>query len=324
MKTRIMAASSIFLLLAIGMLLAGCGTETTKAPVREQVYDEELEARIRAAEEGMEQISERPDYLPPAMFQELPDFPSDFYRVRTLVRTGRITDLESLEPRYWLQPEFFPKFEEIGVPLLLNAPRDRWGAYGISSYPGDSISNIVAGDTLELYFFIKSSYLVETYQGVSLEPVFPRDTEIAEGVKFPDGTTKVLQKPEDVEKYFDIEVSPNPFILEPNFPIYRVNGTRKIRIRITAKPDTPPGNYVIGFDTGTVPKEYEQRWLKQYLNLYAGTSMTKIERPFYQAFFTVSAPPEETGTDNAAVTETAEPTEAAATGTTDTPAEGGK
>ncbi|MBD3260058.1 hypothetical protein GF371_05540 [Candidatus Woesearchaeota archaeon] len=291
-RKKILAVSSIALLLIAGMLLAGCGTKETEAPVKEIAYDPELEERIRMAEEGNEQISERPDYLPPAMFKELPKFPKDFYRVRTLVRIGRIADLENLEPRYWLQPEFFPEFEKIGVPLLLDAPTDRWGAYGISSYPGDSIANIVAGDTLDLYFFIKSSYLVETYQGVHLVPKFPQNAEIPEGVTFPDGTKEVLN-PEDVEDYFDIEISPNPFILEPNFPIYQVNGTRKIQVKITPREDTPLGNYVIAFDTGEVPEEKEQEWQRQYLNLYASGSMTKIERPYYQVYFTVSAPPEE-------------------------------
>jgi hypothetical protein len=221
------------------------------------------------------------------MFSRLPAFPKDFYQIRTLVRTGRITDFGDLEERYWMQPEFFPNFEEIGAPLLSHPPKDRWGAYGIAVYPADSVSVIEDGKSLDIFFFIKSNYLVETYQGVNLVPAFPEKTEIESGFQLPGGATGVKQDPKLAKDYFDVSVAPGLFILEPNFPIYNINGTRKIKLTITAKENTPPGNYVIGLDTDQVPRWQEEEWVKQYLNLYTSGGMTKIERPYYQAFIQV-------------------------------------
>ncbi len=284
-KTTITIIATITLLIA----LSGCGAKElgTKALVKEKAYSPELEQRI-AQEEIKEKPGEkRPDYLPEKMFASLPAFPTDFYNVRTLVRTGRITDFANLEEKYWMQPEFFPHFEDIGVPILQNPPKDRWGAYGIATYPGDSAGSIAQGESLDFYFFIKSSYLVETYQGINLEPVFPPEAAIEEGFEFPDGTKKVNQNPTLAKKYLTVDVSPNPFILEPNFPTYHFNGTRKVKVTITVAKDTPPGKYVIGLDTGKVPYDDEQRWLKEYLNLYTSGGMTKIDRPYYRAFIQV-------------------------------------
>ena len=258
---------------------------TTKAPVRDKPYSEELEKRIAAELNAGNRIEVRPDYLPDVMFAQLPDFPTDFYSVRTLVRSGRIADLEELEPRYWQQPEFFPKFEEIGVPLLQNPPEGRWGAYGLASYPAESIATIEAGDSIDLYFFMRSNYLVETYQGVSLKPYFPNYLDISTGIEMPDGTKEVRQ--ENVAGYFTVDTSPEVFLLEPNFPLFRINGTKKIKVTITVDPSTPEGNYIVALTTGDLPEEQEQVWLKRYLTKYVGAGMTKLDRPYYAAFINV-------------------------------------
>jgi hypothetical protein len=290
MKNTTKATIAIALIAAM-IMITGCGQaklETT-ADIREDApYSEELQKRIVAEQSAEKPGEERPDYLPKEMFARLPEFPKDFYQVRSLVRIGRITDFGNLEDKYWMQPEFFPYFEEIGLPLLQNPPKDRWGAYGIAVYPGDSVASIAPGESLDFYFFIKSNYIVETYQGVNLVPMFPEKASIETGYEFPDGTKDVKQDPAKAEKYLKVTVEPNPFILEPNFPIYNYNGTRKVRFTVTASSDTPPGKYVIGLDTGNVPDEYEQRWLKEYLNMYTSGGMTKIDRPYYRAFISVA------------------------------------
>ena len=104
----------------------------------------------------------------------------------------------------------------------------------------------------------------------------------------PDGSKWVEQNTSEARDHFTVKVSPNPFLLEPNFPIYNINGTRRIKVTITVSEDMPPGNYVVGLDTGEVPYEDEQRWLREHLNLYTSGGMTKIDRPYYQAFIMVA------------------------------------
>ncbi len=282
----------LVMMLLLAIALTGCSDpapeETgTAAEIRDKPYSAALEERL-AKELGNETDKiTRPDYLPEEMFVRLPEFPEDFYNVRSLVRLSRITDFENLEEEYWMQPEFFPHFEDLGVPLLQNPPEGRWGAYGIATYPADSMATIIPGESLDMYFFIKSNYIVETYQGINLVQVFPDSVQIESGFEMPDGSKTVEQDGDKIREHFSVDVSPNPFILEHNFPVYNVDGTRKIKVTITVAEDTPPGNYVIGLDTGEVPEEYEQIWLKDYLNLYTSGGMTKIDRPYYQVFIEV-------------------------------------
>ena len=285
-NVKILLLVALICTLLIG-ISACTNIESREETKDEKSYSSSLEERISAEISGEDQISVRPDYLPEEMFSRLPTFPEDFYQVRELVWLGKITDLGSLSSAYWMQPEFFPKFEETGLPLLQNPPDDRWGAYGIAVYPGDSVSTIVAGESLDLYFFIKSGYLVETYQGIKLGVSYPTSANIESAVELADGSKAVQQDPTEVSEYFKTIIDPDLFMLEPNFPVYNLEGTKMVKITIQVSEDTPAGNYVIGVDTGEVPAEYEQDWLMEYLNLYTSGGMTKLDRPYYQAFISV-------------------------------------
>jgi len=268
-------------MLILAVFAVGCNVTENKA------YDPELEERVaEALERGETFEQDRPDYLPENMFSLLPEFPKDFYSVRQLVRTGTISDFGELEEEYWKQPEFFPNFEDIGLPILQNPPKDRWGAQGYMTYPADTLSMVRPGEQLDVYFFIKSSYLVETYQGIMFDHSFPSSAQVTGG-ELPEGGTAVQQDPETTASYFTVEITPNPFILEPNFPVFRPKGTVRMKATITASPETPPGNYVVAFDTIEVPEEQESLWIKQYLNRYVSGTMTKLSKPYHQAFLTV-------------------------------------
>ena len=58
------------------------------------------------------------------MYKELPQFTKDFYKIRTLVWAGMIQDLSTIGEEYWKQPEWFPKFEKIGVPSKIKTLDD--------------------------------------------------------------------------------------------------------------------------------------------------------------------------------------------------------
>jgi hypothetical protein len=281
---------AIVILVIIGIIIFNkFNSEKVNDEIKESElpYSDTLLKRIEGAEKS-NLSSIRPDYLPKEMFANLPQMPEDFYQVRQLIRLGRLNDFETLEEGYWMQPEFFPYFEEIGLPLLQNPPKDRWGAYGIAVYPADWVQMASGGDELTFYFYIKSGYLVETYQGVNLVKVFPENAQITTGQELPGGIKLVNQIPDEVSKYFDVEVNPNPFVLEPNFPIYKSNGTIKIKVSLKISEDIPDGNYVVAIDTANVPEDYEQKWIKKYLNLYTSGSMTKLDRPYYQIFLQIN------------------------------------
>jgi len=277
----------VIVLLVAALLYYNSTRLLTDAEVKDAAYSDEVAAELEKRDSTIGGVSERTEELPAKMFAGLPDFPKDFYQVRSLIRSGRLTDYANLEEEYWQQPEFFPHFEDIGIPLLANPPKDRWGAFGIASFPADSVGAIRQGETLDMYFFIKSNYLVETYQGVHLVPVFNEITEIESGFAMPDGSRSIKQDTKIAREHISVSVDPNPFVLYPNFPKYHVNGTKKVKVTISVSENTPPGNYVIGLDTSEVPYEDEQRWLREFLNLYTSGGMTKIDRPYFQAFVEV-------------------------------------
>lgn len=283
----------IIALAAVAILLIAIGINTyrnrirTGAEIMDTAYSDDVAKALEKNAGPPGNGETRPSYLPDSIFENLPPFPRDFYKVRSLIQSGRLVDFASLEEEYWQQPEFFPHFEDIGVPLLANPPEGRWGAYGIATYPADSVGSIAPEGSIEMVFFIKSNYLVETYQGVYLETVYKDSTAIESGFEMPDGTRTIKQNASRMKDHFTINVEPNPFVLYPNFPKYHLNGTRKVNVTITASSDTPPGNYVIGLDTAKVPYEYEQKWLREFLNLYTSGGMTKIDRPYFQAFVEV-------------------------------------
>ena len=281
-------AALVLLASACAPVKTDVGNLLTNASIRDKPYSQVLEQRIASAEQNVTPDQQRPDYLPAAMFARLLPMPKDFYQVRMLVRLGRIADLDTLEEQYWQQPEFFPNFEEIGVKVLQNPPKDRWGAAGLASYPAETIETIVPGETAKSVFYLKSNYLVETYQGISLGATYPATLGISQGVALPDGNRSVTQDPDVVKNYFDVKVTPAQFVLEPNFPIYSVNGTKKVMVEVTAKSGTPQGDYVIALETQSVPKDLTTTWTRQYLNLYTDGSSTKLDRPYYSMFVHVT------------------------------------
>lgn len=252
----------------------------------EKPYSSVLQGRLSNIDSSIVKNSVRPDYLPAQMFVNLPQMPADFYQVRQLVGLGRLK-IEDVGEEYWQQPEFFPHFEDLGLQILQNPPEDRWGAYGVAVYPADSVATINRGDELTFTFFVKSGYLVETYQGINLEVVIPENTSLVSGYTFSDGSNEVKQNPEVVKKYIDIEINPNLFILYPNFPVYNTNGTFKVEMKVSVDKNIPVGKYVIGLDTGDIPDEYHVEWTKRFLTLYTSGGLTKIDRPYYQAFIEV-------------------------------------
>jgi hypothetical protein len=284
-KERAVHILFLISVLSLFLLFSGCSKREITETNGKQ-YSSVLEDKIKLYGTAVNDsaVSKR-SYLPAEMFVNLPEMPDDFYEMRSVVQTNKVKDLSQIGEEYWQQPEWFPLFEE-NLKLLQNPPENRWGAQGYMSYPADSVSVVDPGNLLNIYFYIKSGYLVETYQGIKLEASFPESSTVGGMESMVDGTKTVTQN-KDVSKYFEVKIEPDLFILEPNFPIYKINGTRRIHATVKVNENTPSGNYAIAIDTASVPEDKEQEWILEYKNLYVSGGMTKIDRPYYQAFITV-------------------------------------
>ncbi len=245
-----------------------------------------IEEKIARQLEEAKLKSERPDYLPAEVYKNLPAFPGDFYPVDALFGVGRMTDYVNLEEKYWKQPEFYPTFE-MNLDKIKNPNVNAFYAFGYGAYPGDIGVGVNPGDDFTVATFFYSSWLVETWQGTKMQHFYPVQTGIPNqnliGTQF-----TVIQDPETVKNYFDVSIEPNVILLEPSSPIFGYNWTQKILVHIKVKPDTPKGRYAIGVNPVAPPKEYSDKWVKQYLTRYADASSGLAGRPFFQIVVDVS------------------------------------
>ena len=219
--------------------------------------------------------------IPDKVFTNLPSYPNDLSEMKILIRYGKVKDLTTVEEKYYKQPEFYLNWDPSGIDSFFNPPGGYFGAFGFGAYPADTVAIVKPGEALRLGTFFKTSWGVENYQGMQLMAVFP---EYAESKT---GKIEVSQNPTNVRNYFDVSIDPNTFILEPTFGIFEKDWARKITVIIRVKPDTPPGEYVVGISPTAPPSEMEDQWLTQYGLRYVSAGGQGIGRPFYQVFIEV-------------------------------------
>jgi len=93
-----------------------------------------LESLIEAELNKTSKNATRGDYLPTAMFSELPSFPTDIYQMQVLfkyyamgkIRNETALNKKELGPEYWKQPEWIPTFLTNGLQIIQNPPTDTY------------------------------------------------------------------------------------------------------------------------------------------------------------------------------------------------------
>ncbi len=234
-----------------------------------------IEKKIARQIEEAKLKSERPDYLPSVVYKNLPAFPRDFYQVDVLAQIGRLTDMVSLEEKYWKQPEFYPTFED-SLGLISNNSGRNFGI-GYSAYPENIGVEVSPENNFTVAGFFHSSWGMETYRGMKIDAAFP-DASL---VPSSNGTPVTInQNPDAVKDYFNVTINPEIFLLEPSSPIFGYNWTVKITAYVEISPNTPKGIYVIGLNPTKPPKAYTQKWLREYPIKYADASDSVIGKPF--------------------------------------------
>jgi len=247
------------------LLLAGCPQQ----PQPEEQPAAEL--TVPPAEEVGELVpgvTTRPDYLNESWFEQLPPFPTDLYQLRNQIRYGEFWDMASIGEEYYKQPEFYPTFESVGLPLLER--RTGMSPYGFGAYPADVQVITFPNDNITLATFFFSSWGVETYQGMGL----------GYRVTGPGG--------EEVD-YLEAEVEPDAIALGPNYPVFEPEWAQKVVVNIHVKEGTPVGTYTLSIDPAEVPAEKHDEWSALYGGLYTegGAFRVGIDRPYFRVTLTV-------------------------------------
>ena len=304
----------VMALISIMVLMSGCKvwqpsiTTTTMSGFSEEFYinktqnqsglnESDISGLLAIIEAYKQNINasaipkEREYYgLPTQMFANLPDMPRDFRQVQILYLQNKWN--YPIGRDYYNQPEWFPNFKLSGINNLKTVDPTRFGAYGYMVYPSDSVitlskSTKTSGNRT---FWMRPSWIIVMPQGIHLVTSYP-SSALIESPFFvlADGSKGVNQIPSDASQYFEVTVSPELFLLKPNFPIFNPESTIAVNVTIKLRSDVvvPVGNYVIGIDTGAVPEEQEKAWIREYMTKYVSGSMIHISRPYYQAFVSV-------------------------------------
>lgn len=204
----------------------------------------------KAAAYTKKPISEMPAFFnlknEEEIFSALPQIPKDFSETSYLLASGKYFSIGFLEKEYYSQPEFYPNFKEGGLRFWAKPDPTSWGVNGYGTYPAEQNDTLKLGkrENFVAAVFLYAGYGVQTYQGVTLEQ---------------DSASK---------KYFDVSISPKDFLLDPTFPKFGSNWAEKIIITGRIKPGTPKGDYVIGINIETPPKELKAKWEFEHKNLY--------------------------------------------------------
>ncbi|MFH1391145.1 MAG: hypothetical protein ABIH20_02420 [Candidatus Diapherotrites archaeon] len=186
------------------------------------------------------------------IFDQLPPIPEDFSEVSFLFANGRTYDIGSFSEEYFLQPEFYPNFKEIGLRYWAKPDAKYWGTSGYGSYPAEQFDTLsLSGRTdFTAVVFFYTSYGVQTYQGTSIIP-----------------TKETLEN-------FDVEITPDTFVLTPTFPRFSADWGRQLVIKGKLKEGKPPGQYSVNFSIVAPPIEKKREWSFKYRNLYFDASNT--------------------------------------------------
>lgn len=187
------------------------------------------------------------------IFSELPTYPKDF--------SERVT-LDTPE-EFYKQPEFYPNWEEQGLPYYRNPPSHYLGFYGFGAYPSEDFVVLRDENEITQVTFFHTSWYVMNHQGMGL-----------------------YLRNESLKNYFDILIEPNIIVLGPTFPQFHYNWTQKIKITIVPK-NPPKGEYILEIDAKKAPEEYSKIWSEKYGIRYSDVGMFSIGMPFYQLLVNV-------------------------------------
>ena len=172
--------------------------------------------------------------------QNIPPKPDDYTLIMRELDSGYI-DIMGLDSSYWLQPDFYPSWRH-AQSFYTHHDYSRWGVYGHGAYPANptiTFKKTSIGTWIQDTVLFKTGYGIETWQGLRL---------VAEN-----------------SEYFDVELEPDEFLLEPTFPIFSEDWVRKISYKITIKKEPPKGEYIVRVFATSPSEENSEKWFWEVL-----------------------------------------------------------
>lgn len=148
--------------------------------------------------------ADRPSYnFSDDVFDDLPTFPDDFFEIKDLFITQRITAWHLGEE--YLQPELIPQWEYWSEEVYSDENYTHFGLYGMNFYPSlFDVFEVEKGDVFNISFLMRADWGIRFYQGcriilpeidgLSLSLVYPTDSSILFSPTYPKFVVGWLQK----------------------------------------------------------------------------------------------------------------------------------
>jgi hypothetical protein len=166
---------------------------------------------------------------------------NDVDNLKNELRSGNFkaySSIADIPKETYTKPEFYTSYE-----MFKNrTDKNQFGTYGYGAYPGEvsyNVTGLKAGQYIDAYTFVHSSYDVGNYQGLRLSLKSPNDG------------------------LFNTSVEPSEILLEPlslDAPETTPNWTYRIKMRISTKKDIPDGKYVFKLNVGSPSPEKEREY----------------------------------------------------------------
>ena len=204
--------------------------------------------------------AERPNYsYSETVFENLPEFPNDFYEIKELFETQQIT-AEQLGKEYYLQPELYPSWDFCSE-LYYNKTNYDIGRYGLGFYPSRfDVYNFRVGEPISFSSLAFASPGISLYQGLKL-------------------------KTKDSNLYnITIDKPINQHILfSPTYPVFGNEWSTVIELTVTPYKDQ---NITVNVFEGRPNQNIENNWKNNTNNLYvSGNSLLSTRTPRLKIFF---------------------------------------
>ncbi len=223
--------------------------------------------------------------LPKSVYASLPDFPADFDEVTNRFQAGKVP-LNNLAPEYWKQPDFYPNFQEAGVPLIKYYPSDSHAAFGFGTYPSEYIVTTGSDAAFEVYFIIRADWGVLNYQGLKLVPSYPSKIKTLRNA-FSDGSTLVEQDPNYARCNIQItEINPGQLTLEPAYPGFSPGWAKRVELKLRTG-ELKPGKYAVGLDVVEPDEAYNSAMSEKLSTSYVTGGGFGTDRPWLMLYIEV-------------------------------------
>lgn len=177
-----------------------------------------------------------------AVFEKLPSAPACLQSIIDVYEAKKFSDETFFTPEFFLQPEFYPSFENTGLMFWKDPSSSHWGVVGYGAYPSKKNITLKRGETVTVYYYLHSGFGVRTYQGIRLKPVVESEP--------PGGYLTVA---------LDYNTG-NGLLLGPTFPKFQPNWAHRVDVKVRIPETSSTGKAIIVFNSDNPEEFIEQSW----------------------------------------------------------------